>query len=331
VAGGRTLVVGDGGWGTALAIHLARKGAPVAVWSHDAEYAQWVREHRTNPRFLPGYPIPPEVEVGHEMEALGAGSDLVVSAVPTEFLRRVWTRGAAALPHGAAVLSLSKGIEQGTLLRPSEILRHLLPGHPVAVLSGPNIAWEIAKGQPAASVVAGPDPAVVAAVQERLSSPTFRVYALGDPVGVELGGALKNIVAIAAGLCDGMNLGQNTKAALVTRGIVEMARLGVAMGGERATFFGLSGLGDLMTTCYSATSRNRQLGERLGRGEQAKDVLASSAQIAEGAKSAAPVRALARRHALEMPIAEEVYLILHEDRDPRASVAALMQRDPKSE
>lgn len=326
----RFLVVGDGGWGTTVAIHLVRKGFDVTLWSHDEAYAALLRESRTNPRFLPGHELPRALRVTSDFEDGARGADLVVSAVPTEFLRVVFGRHAASMPKGVPVLSLTKGVEQGTLRRPSEILAELAPGHPLAVLSGPNIAWEIAKGHPAASVVAG-DARVVAAVRESFSDAILRVYSNPDVKGVELGGALKNVIALASGLCDGLGLGHNAKAALLTRGVIEMARLGHALGAERRTFFGLSGLGDLMTTCSSPTSRNRTVGERIGRGERPADVLASMAQIAEGVKTAAPVRALGREKGISLPISEEVYLVLHEERAPKDCVASLMSRGKRDE
>jgi glycerol-3-phosphate dehydrogenase (NAD(P)+) len=295
---GRTTIVGDGGWGTAMALHLFRMGRPVAIWAHDREYARHLREHRANPRYLPGYPIPEGIEISSEIDPLLAGTDLLVSAVPTQFLRTVWASHAPRLPDAMPVLSLSKGVEQGTLLRPSQVIAEAAGRRPLAVLSGPNIAWEIARGLPAAAVVASEDGALADAVQERFSGASLRVYTHPDAVGVELGGALKNVIALAAGICDGMGLGQNAKAALVTRGVIELARLGEALGGDRRTFFGLSGLGDLLTTCYSPTSRNRTFGERVGRGERPEDVARSSAQIAEGVETAGPVCALGRREGL---------------------------------
>ena len=327
----RVVIVGDGGWGTALAIHLSRRGLSVAMWSHDADYVRHLVEHRANPRFLPGYPIPASVEVSADLAALLPATDLVVSAVPTEFLRTVWTRHAPLLAAGLPLLSVTKGVERETLLRPSQILAQLAGARPIAVMSGPNIAWEVAKGWPAASVAAGNDRALVGSIREHFSSATFRVYSNADAVGVELGGALKNVVAIAAGVCDGLGLGHNAKAALLTRGVIEISRLGAALGGERKTFFGLSGMGDLVTTCYYPTSRNRTFGERLGRGERAEDVIASMAQVAEGVKSAAPVHDLALRHGLTLPISEEVYRMLVEGREPRDSVEALMLRGKKDE
>jgi glycerol-3-phosphate dehydrogenase (NAD(P)+) len=326
----KVVVVGDGGWGTAMAIHLARIGRDVALWSHDPAYARRLAEHRTNPLFLPGHPIPAPVAVGSDLAALLPGADLLVSAVPTEFLRAVWTRHAPGLPPGLPIVSLTKGVEQGTLRRPSEVLAEACPGRPVAVLSGPNIASEVAKGFPAASVVAGPR-ALTESIREGFSGGTFRVYTNPDAVGVELSGALKNVIAVAAGICDGMNLGHNAKAALVSRGVIEMARLGAAMGGERKTFFGLAGLGDLMLTCYAPMSRNRTFGERVGRGERPQDILSSMAQIAEGAKSCVPVRALGRKHGVPLPICDEVHAMIHEDKDPKDAVLSLMQRARRDE
>jgi glycerol-3-phosphate dehydrogenase (NAD(P)+) len=327
----KVVVVGDGGWGTAMAIHLARIGREVGLWSHDEAYARRLAEHRTNPLFLPGHPIPPSVAVGSDLAALLPGADLLVSAVPTEFLRAVWSRHAALLPRGLPIVSLTKGVERDTLRRPSEVLAETCPGRSVAVMSGPNIASEVAKGFPAASVAAGIDRALAETIREGFSGGTFRVYTNPDAVGVELCGALKNVIAVAAGICDGMNLGHNAKAALVSRGVIEMARLGAAMGGERRTFFGLAGLGDLMLTCYAPMSRNRTFGERVGRGERPGDVLASMAQIAEGAKSCVPVHALGAKHGIALPICDEVYAMLHEEKDPKAAVLSLMQRTRRDE
>lgn len=325
------LVVGDGGWGTSLALHLEHAGHAVALWSHDAAYAAEMGATRQNPRFLPGFPLPAGLEVGSDLAALGAGADLVVSAVPTQFVRTVWSRHAGAIPRGAPVLSVTKGLEEGTLRRPSEVLAELLPGRPLAVLSGPNIAREIARGLPAATVVASAHPETARGVQRALSTERFRVYVNPDVCGVELGGALKNVIALAAGICDGLELGANAKAALLSRGVLEMARLGVAFGGQRPTFFGLSGLGDLITTAMSPLSRNRSFGERLGRGERAADILAQMTQVAEGVKSAAPLHELMRRHSIPMPISEQVHLVLNEGKPVREVVRDLMLRGPRDE
>lgn len=327
----RAVVVGDGGWGTALALVLCHAGHDVRLWSHDAGYAAEMAATRLNPRFLPGFEIPGGVTVGADLAALAHGATLVLSAVPTQFLRSVWSRHAAALPPRVPLVSVTKGLEEQTLLRPSQVLAEVLPGRPLAVLSGPNIAREIARGLPAATVVASSDAATAHTVQHALSTERFRVYANPDVSGVELGGALKNVIAVAAGMCDGLELGANAKAALLSRGVIEMARLGVAFGGQRPTFFGLSGLGDLITTAYSPVSRNRTFGERLGRGERAADIAAGMTQVAEGVKSAAPLHMLMQRHGIPMPISEQVYLVLHQHKPVREVLKDLMLRTARDE
>lgn len=327
----RIAIVGDGGWGTALALVLDHAGHAVTLWSHDAAYAADLARTRQNPRFLPGVPIPPAIEVGADLATLVGGADLIVSAVPTQFLRAVWSAHARHVPPGVPVVSVTKGLEEGSLLRPSQVLAEVLGTRPLAVLSGPNVAREIARGLPAASVVASAHAPTAALVQHALSTERFRVYLNADVAGVELGGALKNVIAVAAGICDGLELGANAKAALLSRGVIEMARLGVAFGGARPTFFGLSGLGDLITTAYSTSSRNRTFGERLGRGERPQDILAGMTQVAEGVKSAAPLHDLMRRHAIPMPISEQVYLVLHHDKPVRDVLVDLMRRGPRDE
>jgi glycerol-3-phosphate dehydrogenase (NAD(P)+) len=327
----RVVVVGDGGWGTSLASLLAHGGREVGLWSYDPEYARVLDRTRSNPKFLPGIEIPGSVRISSDLEALIAGADLVVSAVPTTYLRSVWSRNGPLLGPGLPLLSVSKGLEEGTLLRPTQVLKELTGERPMAVLSGPNIAREIARGLPAASVVATSSPALARTVQATLAGERFRVYSNPDMTGVELGGALKNVIALAAGMCDGMDLGANAKAALLSRGVLEMARLGETFGGMRRTFFGLSGLGDLITTCYSASSRNRTFGERLGRGERVEDVAASMQMVAEGVKTSGPVHGLMQRHEVSMPICEEVYLVIHEGKAPRETVRSLMLRGPKDE
>lgn len=325
------VVVGDGGWGTSLAGLLSRGGREVSLWSYDPAYAAVLDRTRTNPKFLPGVEIPKAVRISSDLASLLPGADLLVSAVPTGYLRSVWEGPGPRLPRGLPILSVSKGLEEGTLLRPSEILRELAGDRPLAVLSGPNIAREIARGLPAATVVASANASLSATVQATFAGERFRVYSNPDVTGVELGGALKNVVALAAGMCDGMDLGANAKAALLSRGVLEMARLGETFGGMRRTFFGLSGLGDLITTCYSASSRNRTFGERLGRGERVADIVSSMQQVAEGVKTSGPVRGLMQRHSISMPICEEVYLVIHEGKAPHETVRSLMTRGPKNE
>lgn len=327
----RVLVVGDGGWGTTLALLLLEKGREVGLWSYDPEYAALMRESRTNPRYLPGFDLPPPLHVDARFEALLDDVDLLVSAVPTNFVRAVWERHAPHLPPNVPVVSVSKGLEDGTFLRPTEILHQVLGHRPVAVLSGPNIAREIAEGRPAVTVVASKDADLTPFVQHTFNGERLRVYSNPDAAGVELGGVLKNVIAIGAGMCDGLKLGANAKSALVTRGVVEMARLGQELGGQRATFFGISGLGDLLTTCYSPLSRNRTFGERLGRGERAADITASMKMVAEGAKTAKPLHEVMQDRGLHLPISEQVYLAIHEDKPAKDVLASLMKRTVKDE
>jgi glycerol-3-phosphate dehydrogenase (NAD(P)+) len=327
----RVVVVGDGGWGTALALLLVHAGHDVSLWSHDGDYAQEIGRTRSNPRYLPGFELPAALRVGSDFATLAQGASLVISAIPTQFVRPTWSRLARHLAPGTPVLTVTKGLEEQSLLRPSQVLAELVGPRPIAVLSGPNIAREIARGLPAVSVVASSDAATARLVQHALTSERFRVYLNPDVTGVELGGALKNVIALAAGICDGLELGANAKAALLSRGLLEMARLGVAFGGQRPTFFGLSGLGDLITTSYSETSRNRTFGERLGRGERVADIVAGMRQVAEGVKSSAPLHDLMTRHGIPMPIAEQVYLVIHHGKSVRDVARDLMVRGMKDE
>jgi len=328
----KVAVVGDGGWGTALALTLARSGVDVGLWGHDSDYATFMRQERTNPRYLPGFEIPRDITISSELADLLDGAELLVSAVPTSFLRTVWGGHTRLLPTTLPILTVSKGLEDATLLRPSQILGEVTgERRPVAVLSGPNIAREVAKALPSATVVASTDRSLALRIQATFRDPSFRVYVNEDMPGVELGGVLKNVIALAAGMADGLELGANAKAALVTRGVLEMARLGETFGGQRNTFFGLSGLGDLFTTCTSPNSRNRTFGERIGRGERVEDIAGSMHQVAEGVKSAKPVHELSQRHDLTLPISTEVYRVVHEGRSPVDSVRALMERAQRDE
>lgn len=323
-------VIGDGGWGTALALLLHEKGHRVRLWGAFPDYVDEVRKTRINRKFLPGIPIPREIELQGDFAPFAKGCSLYLSAVPTMHLRKVAERFRPHHAAGLPVVSATKGLEIGTLRRPSEILRETLgPATPLAVLSGPSHAEEVARRLPASVVAAAESMELARQVQGVLGSERFRVYAGRDPAGVELAGALKNILAIAAGICDGLGIGDNAKAALVTRGLVEISRFGVARGARRETFAGLAGLGDLLTTSYSRHSRNRAVGERLGRGEKLEQILAATETVAEGVTTAKAV--FEARSGIEMPITEEVYRILFEGKNPRQALLDLMQRIPKEE
>ena len=321
-------VLGDGGWGTTLAIHLHRLGHRVRWWGAFPDYVRVLERRRENVKFLPGVAIPRSLELTADLGHAVEGARLVILAIPSQHLRKVLRR----LPQtraGTTFVNVAKGLEKGSLKRMSEVLTEELGAVRLAVLSGPNIAAEIARAHPASSVVASGNPATAAAVQQAFLSDRLRIYTSTDVTGVELGGALKNPIAIAAGIGDGLGFGANAKAALITRGVVEMARLGAAMGAKPGTFWGLSGLGDLVTTCLSG--RNHWLGEQLGRGASLRAALASTPMVIEGVDTAAAAVALGRRHQVELPIIEQVHAILFRRRTPRAALQALMRRSGKAE
>jgi glycerol-3-phosphate dehydrogenase (NAD(P)+) len=310
---------------------LAGRGVPVRLWSREPGYAAEMRRSRANPRFLPGVPLPRGVEVTGDGAEAFDGVGLVVSAVPAQFVRATWKGLARRLPAGVPVVSVTKGIEVRTLERPTEILAVVTGRRPLAVLSGPSHAEEVARGLPAAVVAASRSPVLATEVQRLFSTDRFRVYRLSDVAGVEFAGAAKNVVAIAAGICDGLGLGDSAKAALITRGVVEIARLGRALGARPATFQGLAGVGDLIVTCASRHGRNRAVGERLGRGESLESILAGMEMVAEGVATTRALVRLTRRVGVEMPIATEVARVLFRGKDPRRAVTDLMVRAPKSE
>jgi glycerol-3-phosphate dehydrogenase (NAD(P)+) len=327
------VVIGAGSWGTALALLLHGRGHAVRLWSHDAEIPDRVRETGENP-YLAGVPIPPGLEVTSDMARAVSDAELVVSVSPSQFVGAVMAGARPFLRPGAHIVSASKGIELNTLRRMDEVLLDALPelsGDRLSVLSGPSFALEVARGIPTAVVVASTSRDEQLRVQEWCSTDRFRVYTAPDVIGVELGGAVKNVIALAAGVAAGLGFGHNTQAALITRGLAEITRLGVAMGAEAETFSGLAGMGDLVLTCTGELSRNRTVGTRLGKGESLADILADSRAVAEGVETARGVLALAERHGVEMPIVREVNGILHEGRDPAAAVHALMVRGPKPE
>jgi glycerol-3-phosphate dehydrogenase (NAD(P)+) len=324
-------VVGNGGWGTALALVAVANGHDVRLWGVEPDYVAETAKTRANPRYLPGVAMPPQLLLTSDAAVAGRGATLIVSAVPTQYLRATTSRIAADLPAGAPVVSVSKGVENQTLSRPSEVLASTLGKRPIAVLSGPSHAEEVARGGPTSVVVACADAAVAKLVQDVFSNERLRIYETDDVLGVELAAATKNVVAIAAGVCDGLGLGDNAKAALITRGNAEITRLGRALGARPETFAGLAGIGDLITTCTSRHGRNRAVGERLGRGEKIDAILGSMVQVAEGVRTAESVVQLARSVGVEMPISEQVHRILFGGQRPEVALRELMTRTPRSE
>jgi len=324
-------VLGDGGWGTALSLVLHDHGHEVRLWSAFPEYAEELRHRRENLKFLPGVALPRELCITASGQEALEGSELALVAIPTRYLRRVLRRLKSAVEADLPVVSCTKGLEYRTLKRPSEIVGEVLGVEGIVVLSGPSHAEEVARGLPASVVAASRFRRLAELAQEVLSGPRFRVYTSRDVLGVEFGAAVKNIIAVAAGICDGLGLGDNAKAALMTRGMVEMARLGAALGASRQTFSGLSGMGDLITTCISPHGRNRAVGEAIGRGRLLKEVMDEMDMVAEGVDATKAVRKLAGKLGVEMPITEEVYQVLFRGKDPLAGVTDLMLREPKPE
>ncbi len=324
-------VIGTGGWGTALAVLLHGNGHRVTLWGRLPEEVDPILAHRENKLLLPGVKIPEAITVTLDSAAALRGAELVVLAVPSHGMRAICRQVKPHLPAGATLVHVAKGIEQDTDARMSEVIDEELGHGGVVVLSGPSHAEEVGRGIPTAVVVAARDGGRAAAVQQAFMNERFRIYTHGDVVGVELGGALKNVIALAAGVCDGIGFGDNTKAALCTRGLAEMARLGVAVGARRETFFGLSGVGDLIVTAFSRHSRNRGFGERLGRGESVDQILASTKTVAEGVKTAKSVWQLAQKQGVDVPISREAFGIIYEGKSPKQAVRDLMGREAKPE
>jgi glycerol-3-phosphate dehydrogenase (NAD(P)+) len=327
----RIAVIGDGGWGTALSILLQGKGNAVTLWSNFPEYAEELRRTRENRTFLPGVRIPGEVEITSDLAGAVRGAELLVAAVPVVYLRSVMTRLAECCDPGVPIVNVAKGIETESLMRGSEVIAHCTGSQRIAVLSGPSHAEEVARGLPATVVASAKDMALAREVQQAFMAQRLRVYTNPDMIGVELGAAVKNVIAIAAGILDGLGLGDNAKSALITRGLAEITRLGVAMGADARTFAGLTGLGDLITTCISPHGRNRAVGMAIGKGRTLRDILAGMKMVAEGVMTTKSACALARRHNVEMPITFEVHKVLFEDKPPRQALADLMMRQPKPE
>ncbi len=325
----RTTVVGGGAWGTALAAHCARAGLPVRLWAREPEVVQAVNEQHRNPLFLPDAQLPPGLGATCRLDEAVADAEVVIVVVPSEFCRAVYAQLRLLAPAGAILVSATKGLEIDTLHRMSEVAAAEAPGHPLAALSGPSFALEVARELPTAVVVASGEDAVAQAVQRPLATRSFRVYSSVDLVGVELAGALKNVIAIAAGIVDGLGYGHNTVAALITRGLAEITRLATAEGARPDTLAGLAGLGDLVLTCTGGLSRNRTVGARLGRGQSLAE--ASAGLHPEGVRTTLAACALAARRGIEMPIAQQMKAVLHEGKPARAAVDELMLRSLKRE
>ncbi|MSR77460.1 MAG: NAD(P)-dependent glycerol-3-phosphate dehydrogenase [Candidatus Omnitrophica bacterium] len=328
----RVSVLGDGGWGTALALVCARKNQDVLLWSAFPEYAEKLKEKRENYKFLAGVPLPPNLQISSNLQEALEFGEIIVLAIPTQFLRNVLHKIKDLPTAGKIFVSVSKGIEKKTCLRPSEIIKSILGEKTsLVILSGPSHAEEVARNIPTLVVAASTSEPSAARVQQVFMDTNFRVYVQNDIVGVELGGALKNVIAIAAGVSDGLKFGTNTKSGLLSRGLLEMTRLGIKMGANPNTFFGLSGLGDLMTTCFSEHGRNLKVGQELGSGKKIKDILAGMEMVAEGVDTASSLQELCRKVGIELPIISEVYKILFEDKEPRQAVLDLLHRDAHEE
>jgi glycerol-3-phosphate dehydrogenase (NAD(P)+) len=329
----RITILGDGAMATVCAILLTQNGHDVTLWGAFEESIERLVQNREQQRLLPGVRIPSSVRLTANDTDCFAGATMVVSAIPTQYIRGVWNRLKPHLPAGVPIISVAKGIENDSLLRPTQIVQQALSHspHPLAALSGPNIAGELARYLPGTAVAACEDDAIARHVQSTFSTQWFRVYTNADVIGVELAGATKNVIAIAAGVLDGLAAGNNAKAALVTRGLVEISRLGVAMGAKPETFQGLAGIGDLITTCVSPEGRNRTVGERIGKGQSLQAILSSMDSVAEGVPTTRSVRELARRYNVEMPITEAVHSVLFEGKEVIAALTELMSRDPKPE
>ncbi len=326
----RVAVIGAGSWGTTVAA-LAAVNTPTVLWARRESLADDINRAKVNPEYLPAFVLPDQLEATSSLVDAVSSADVVVMAVPSHGYRAVCAEAAAYIRPWVPVVSLAKGIERDSLKRMSQVTEDEMPGHPVAVLTGPNLAKEILAGQPAASVVAIDDVTIADELQRIFSRPSLRVYTNADVVGCEVAGVVKNVIAIAAGMAEGMGFGDNTRATLITRGLAEMTRLGEAMGGNLLTFAGLAGMGDLIATCSSKQSRNNMVGIRLGTGDSIEEILADMTMVAEGVKSSPSVLDLARRYGVEMPITEQVVAVCHAGRPASDALASLMQRTRTTE
>jgi glycerol-3-phosphate dehydrogenase (NAD(P)+) len=326
----RVAVFGAGSWGTTVAT-LACRNAPTVLWSRRAEVAQEINEQHTNERYLPRTPLPRALHATNSIEEAVRDADLVVLGVPSHGLRAVLAEVKKFLRPWVPLVSLAKGLERETLLRMTQVIHDVIPEHPAGALTGPNLAREIMGGLAAASVIAIEDDRVARQVQRVFHTGLFRVYTNSDVIGCELGGALKNVIAIATGMGDGLGVGDNTRSAVITRGLAEITRLGVAMGGKEPTFSGLAGMGDLIATCVSPQSRNRYVGEQLGRGRTIEEICAEMHMVAEGVSTSRVVLELAARYGVELPIASEVFGVVHEGRTAQEAYRGLVRRMPGAE
>ena len=326
----RVAVIGGGSWGTTVA-HLAAHNEPTVLWCRDPKTVAAVNEDHANPRYLAGYELHPRLRATTELEQAVAEAEVVVMGVPSSVFRPVMENVAPHLRPWVPVVSLTKGLERGTRLRMTEIVNQVAPAHPTGALTGPNLAKEILAGHAATSVIAMADDTVASALQQVLTTDLFRVYTNDDVIGCELGGTLKNVIALASGMVDGLGAGDNTRAAVITRGLAEMGRLGTAMGGRADTFAGLAGMGDLLATCMSPQSRNRHVGEQLGQGRKLKEILAEMDQVAEGVFTVGVVAELAAEHGVEMPISAEVHAVVKGRRTAAEASMVLMGRQARPE
>jgi glycerol-3-phosphate dehydrogenase (NAD(P)+) len=323
-------VVGAGSWGTTVAT-LACQNAPTILWARRPELAEEINRTRVNGAYLPGYPLSDRVKATADLEEAVRDADAVVMGVPSHGFRDTMEQVGKHVRAWVPIISLTKGLEQGTKLRMSQVVRDVLPGHPVGVLTGPNLAKEVMAGHAAASVVGMPEDAIAGELQRVFATDLFRVYTNPDLIGCEIAGALKNVMAIASGMADGLGTGDNTRAAVITRGLAELTRLGVAMGGNQLTFAGLAGMGDLVVTCISPQSRNRHVGEQLGKGRTIEEITAEMRMVAEGVKTCRVALELGREHGVDMPIAEQVVAVCHEGRSATDAYRGLLRREQKRE
>lgn len=324
-------ILGGGSWGTALAILLSKKGHNVSIWMRDAEYLDKVENARENYKYLPGVLLPDNITLSSDIAQVLKDKEIILISVPTQVVRETCEKIEGLINDDSIIVNVAKGIENGTLYRVSEIVKEVLPKNKYAILSGPTHAEEVSKDLPTTIVVASEDEIVAQRIQDVFMTPKFRVYTNSDVIGVELGGAMKNIIAVGAGISDGLKYGDNAKAALMNRGITEIARLGEAMGGQGITFTGLSGIGDLIVTCTSIHSRNRRAGIKIGEGMSVDEAVNSIGMVVEGIKTAKTVKKLMEKYKVEMPICDTIYQVLYEGLDPNEAVIQLMMRDKKQE